>query len=68
MTAIQLLVEGTAPVPLEHVYRDSLVPTVFSTRQGWCPRCNQPLNIHRWQAVDPDELEQAGVVDCAVLS
>jgi hypothetical protein len=68
MSVTQLLVEGPAPDALKFTYRNSIIPTVFSTRQGWCPRCNEALNTHWWQVVDPAELEQAGVVDCAVLS
>lgn len=40
-------------------------PADFHAEPGaCCPRCGNDLCQHVWQVVDPDMVEQGGVIDC----
>jgi len=54
---------GPLPAPLARVHPAHIVPLTGDDPR--CGRCGKEPEDHVWQVVDPDEPEQAGVIDCA---
>lgn len=56
--------------PTALINRHDTIPTVFGYYDAdpatgpRCGRCNDLLHVHLWQLVDPDTVEQGGVIDC----
>lgn len=60
--------DRTRPTAL--INRNGATPTVFGYYDAdpatgpRCGRCNNLLHVHLWQMVDPDTVDQDGVIDC----